>query len=555
MEQVTKAMQFLSKNRFWVGCVIATLALVVMFYFASTRLATERNAFTSEILSSVQTVDKIMKNSADIGPENKAVVAHPNEQTRMGMGAELNSTMESMAQAWKLRRSQQESVLKWPTTVLTNTLVLQTFAQFDPPEKFTTIEQGRLASFLDAYREQIPNRMPEICQVIGTKWEFPKDVPQQVAGNGRDQSGQNPSIKVGGLDSDLNRVVVRWDKKNQELWRDKLTIFEGIDGNKTKTPTAYQVLALQQDLWLLEAMFDIVKKVNGTADANDLAAIKNIHYVVFGREARTKLGKVSPPNMKWARAGGSATAAAAAQRGAAPDEDEFRSSTGGPANSSDPFGEQAKSFDVTLPEAMAQMAPFHGRYVDENFDPISIVDLQTALSGDSLPDTLLEAIVAKRVPVRIAVKMDETKIKQFIAECAASPFAFEIFQVRINRDVSGDDIKLAGGTKRTSGQGESDRNSPVIGTGGGAQGGGGSGSGVLGDDPGGGTGSSSSNTGAREVESIDTRTTFDVNVEFYGIVKIYNPVDDKRVRQLIDANSGNKVTGINENSNLTIATK
>lgn len=552
MEQLTKAMQFLSKNRFWVSCVVATLALVVMFYFASTRLASERNTFTSEILNSVQTVDKIKKTGADVGAENKAVVAHPNEQTRVGMGAELNSTMESMVQAWKLRRSQQESVLKWPTTVFANPLVLQTFAQFDPPEKFTTIEQGRLASFLDAYREQIPNRMPEICQVIGTRWEFPKDLPQQVAGNGREQSGQNPTIKVGGLDSDLNRVVVRWDKKNQELWRDKLTIFEGIDGNKTKTPTAYQVLALQQDLWLLEAMFDIVKKVNGTADANDLAAIKNIHYVVFGREARTKLGKVSAPNLKWARVGGSASAAAAAQRGSAPDEDEFRGSAGGPTGNTDPFGGQSKAFDVALPEAVAQMAPFHGRYVDENFDPISIVDLQAALAGDGLPETLLEAVAAKRVPVRIAVKMDETKIKQFIAECAASPFAFEIFQVRINRDVSGDDIKLAGGTKQTSGQGDSDRNSPVIGTGGGA--GGGSGSGVLGDDPGGGTGSSSSSIETRKVEAIDTRTTFDVNVEFYGIVKIYNPVDEKRVRQLIDANSGNKVTD-NNNANATIANK
>jgi hypothetical protein len=534
-------MQFLSKNRFWVGCVIATLAFIVMFYLASNKLASDRNTFTNEIMTSVQTVDKILKTGADVGAENKAVVAHPNDVTKQGMASELTTTMDSLAQAWKLRRSQQESVLKWPTTVFANPLVLQTLSQFDPPEKFTTIDQGRLLSFLDAYREQIPNRMPEICGIVGARWEFGKEVPKQVAENGRDQSSQNPTINPGGIDNDLNRVVVHWDKKNQELWRDKLTIFEGIDGNKTKTPTAYQVLALQQDLWLLEAMFDIVKKVNGTADANDLAAVKNIHYVVFGREARTKLGKVSAPNQKWAKSGAAATAAAATQRGGAPDEDDFRGGGGGPTNSSDPFAGQTKAFDANPPEALAQMAPFHGRYVDQNFDPISIADLQTALSNPALPDTLLEAVVAKRVPVRIAVKMDETKIKQFIAECAASPFAFEIFQVRINRDVTGDDIKLAGGSKRSSGQGDSDRNSPVIGTGGQAAGGG-SGSGVVGDDPGGGTGAGADSASARKVEAIDTRTTFDVNVEFYGIVKIYNPVDEQRIRQLIEKESGNTIT-------------
>jgi hypothetical protein len=45
-------------------------------------------------------------------------------------------------------------------------------------------------------------------------------------------------------------------------------------------------------------------------------------------------------------------------------------------------------------------------------------------TNKALPDQDLELVVARRIPVRIALKMQENKIPAFIAACANSPFCF-----------------------------------------------------------------------------------------------------------------------------------
>ena len=99
-------------------------------------------------------------------------------------------------------------------------------------------------------------------------------------------------------------------------------------------------------------------------------------------------------------------------------------------------------FDLYPGEGKEQLGPFHGRYVDKNFKPLTATQVQEILTGKTFPEENLELLVAKRVPVRIALKMDERKIDDFIAACANSPFAFEIWQVRVNRPL--DPIVLAG---------------------------------------------------------------------------------------------------------------
>ncbi len=149
--------------------------------------------------------------------------------------------------------------------------------------------------------------------------------------------------------------------------------------------------------------------------------------------------------------------------------------------------------------------PYHNRYVDINFDPIDGDVVRQVIEGTELPEQNLELIVAKRVPVRIALRMDERRISDFMAACANSPFAFEIQQVRWNKHTpGGEEIAFGGG----GGSGDEDRL-------------GGMGVG-LGAAPGG---------GALTAKPVHIRTNYDVNVEFYGIVKIYNPVRAKFLKK------------------------
>ena len=109
----------------------------------------------------------------------------------------------------------------------------------------------------------------------------------------------------GGSDAemvDMNKYAVIWSDINQDLWWQKLTMFAGRDDHKgaINVPTPLQCYMLQQDLWLLEAMFRIIRQVNGNSNANDLSVVKNIDHVVFGREVGGKLGELTPPDPRLA---------------------------------------------------------------------------------------------------------------------------------------------------------------------------------------------------------------------------------------------------------------
>jgi hypothetical protein len=112
------------------------------------------------------------------------------------------------------------------------------------------------------------------------------------------------------------------------------------------------------------------------------------------------------------------------------------------------------------------------------------------------------------VPVRIALKMDERKIADFMAACANSPFAFEIQQVRWNRHTPGGDEITLNGDGGSAGASTEKRSG-------------------MGND----LGMDGFNANPVDVVPVETRTNYDVYVEFFGIVKIYNPVREEDLKR------------------------
>src|SRR6185295_16827541 len=75
--------------------------------------------------------------------------------------------------------------------------------------------------------------------------------------------------------------------------------------------------------------------------------------------------------------------------------------------------------------------PAMNRYVDDKYAPLPPERLRGALKSTTPEDALLA--VAKRMPVRIRVVMDQRKLNVLLAECGNSKLPVEIHQVRINR--------------------------------------------------------------------------------------------------------------------------
>lgn len=551
MDTLLPIINFFRVNRFWLTCFVLAGAMIGVWFMASGELTTAMNQAKSGIEQKVTAANGIISTTAvDVGD---GIVAHPNDATIKGMTAELDKGTQAVLDAWKLRYDAQKELMTWPEEVTKSKEFVEYFSQFRPFETFPETRKGTtMRELLQVYHQQIPGRMDAICDIIGTKWKFSEKEAEENK-KAQDESGANKNDKGGGeqanrgdprdrgapkggarpprgggddrsrsglqanATADDSKDVVKWDEKNQELWFSKLTNFKGFDDNDLpwNLPTPLQIYTLQQDLWLLEAMFNIIKTVNGDADANDLAKVKRIDHVVFGREARAQLGTIREPQQGLAaeQATGAATGSSAGglqgdKRGAGARRMERNQRLA--QGSDDPF--------AAVPDPTN--SPFHGRYVDVNFAPIKAEDVRNVYKGTELPDKYLELIVAKRVPVRIAVRMDERYIPEFLAACSKSAFAFEVNQVRINRHVAGDEIVRVGGSMGAGGSSSAEKGGrPDRGAGIGAGGGAGGGTGLIGD------GQAKQSGGDESDVDVEVRTNFDVDVEFYGVVKIYNPVN------------------------------
>lgn len=549
MEQLIPVIEFVKKNRFWLASGVLAVAMIVAWFLAVRTLDQQRATYTSQIAQKIQSIQTIKSTSAIPDKTLLPEPVHPNEQTLAGMRQEIRATAESVLRAWELRYKAQKKIRKWPKEIATRQF-LAVFGKYEPPEIYPIGDSGlNVQAYLRIYKKEIPKTMDRLSAIIRADWKHKTKVTTVDAtadddnaddsGDAGDETDSGDTADAGENRPVLNvsvmgesDAVVEWNEENQDLWWEKMTSFKGRDDNKlpTNDPSPSQMFMLQQDLWLLEAMFNVVKTVNGEADANDLAVIKTIDHVVFGREALGQLGELEKPDPNMLLA-----AEATAGAGTAEKKDDSGIPQG--RNELDRGRREARRDALNQPGTGAAslnltfdgQPAYHYRYVDPNFEPIPAETVHSILTGKELPTEHIELVVAKRVPFRFACQMDERKIPEFLNACSRwgyneddpdgiSPFVFEVTQVRINKHVPMEGIELQGANSGgAGGAGEQDGSRGASAQMGG-QGMGLDGGGETSGD------SSSSQGGISKSESTETRTTYDVAVEFYGIVRIYNPV-------------------------------
>ena len=528
MDSLAPVINWIKRNGFWLCSGFVAVAAVVGWYLASTQMQEAKTKSIRDYqstFSSVKNIRNVAAVTAEDGVE-EPIVAHPNADTAEKMTERLEATCDAVIKAWKMKRERQEPLMQFPKEVLgENTYRFFTLSK--PPEEVANGEVvGREGeTYLRTYGEQIPKKFALIARSIKANWKFDqeridaearrlakeKEEMARMGMMGNEMGNRGDMMGNNKLDLELNKFAVIWDDRNQKLWHTKLTDFQNYDDNvkSSKSPTLLQAQMLQQDIWLLEGMFNIIKSVNGSATTNDLAVIKEIHHIAFGREARAKLGEVMEPDK---RLGGAKVPAmdATGEEGMMEMMSGMSSSMG-----TEPVEGE---FDINADES-----PFHGRYVNVDLEPVPALEVINVVTGEQFPETNLELIVGKRVPFRLKVKMDERKINAFLSQCANSPFEFEVLQLRINRQGITQPIEFNGGKE------ENKAATTIEG-----------GMGNMGDMM---SGMDMEFSGmpsfeiqklrALEPSEIETRLSYDVDVEFYGVVKLYNPVRGNYLRQAV----------------------
>jgi len=508
MDKLRPLINWLVRNRFWVTCVLVTIASIATWFMAWSTVEKKREDRARVLNSKKSSIEGVLATAVKTGVGENELPLHPNDSTKRGMQQRIEEAAKSALAAWEVRYQKQQDLLKISEVLpghIRNALV-----DHKPMEK--PLESELLSETQrDTFRKSISKQMPLIAKKIQTRWTYNEkgEKLDDLAVENRGSSSADPKAET---PTDL----VRWDKDNQELWNSKTTEFVGFNRNfdTAGRPTTQQALALQQDLWILEGIFDAVSEVNKGFTANDLAPIEKIDHVLVGIDAVNKnLGKLAefnyvPPSTssssgsKGKIGGGVTSKAQARNKGAKGNLRKAKSKRKG---------------SVYNPGASS--SPFHGRYVDRDYSQLNESDITNAITSDKLTNQSYLA-VAKRVPVRIALKMDERRVNDFLAAAANSPFAFEIRQVRINKHVPGEGVDRKPQGAPTNNKKDKERGS--IGLGGGAGGGGNAADGP----PSGGGGAGSD---ADDAFYSERRANFDIKVEFIGIVKIYNPVNESLI--------------------------
>ena len=223
------------------------------------------------------------------------------------------------------------------------------------------------------------------------------------------------------------------------------------------------MLYAQEDLWVLTTLIEIIQRTNGDAMIRSQAAIKAIDFIQIGKD-------VTPPSQQGFNV---VKPAPLGDPDAAADDTEPKSEEPlvfGPdvvASSAEPAVDGA-----TGASAESKLALVKNRYYDENYEPIA--DLQSS-----------SVAVAKRIPVRLRLLMDQRQINKLLVECANAPLTFEVRQLRFNPQ----------GIKRNG----LNEGMPTEGS-------------LFGR--------------SQAVKSLEDYQSLDRTVELFGIIYIFNPVDE-----------------------------
>ena len=501
MEKLAPAIAWIKENGFWLANGFLLLLMIGIWYMQTGTLKEQQGENEKKIKTQFDTAQRVMgKKPDDI--TDAAVRLHPNRSTQEGMQAELEQVVDSLVAAWELRVETQKKLLVFPE--LGSPKFNEIFGRYNPPEKFPVkYTDSEIEGLLGLYNDKIKNHMIKLCGENGVRTNWRKDPENYEQTDAADGSSSGSSGDADGKvfkveDEDAARFAVLWSDINQKLWYDKLTVFRDRDDHNKASidPTPLQCYMLQQDLWVLEAMFNIIRELNGDSSAIDTSAIKQIDHIGIGREGAPGDVELHPVDSRLAPKsddesdtdGGSSRGGSRGGSGGGDSQHEM-------LFSEEELSEDPENNDTEEPSETG-LPPFHNLYVDTKFEPISSEEVLKVVEGAELPESYLELLIAKRLPVRIGVKMDERKISEFMAACINSPFSFEIQQVRINRHASGGEvIGLGGGPAAKTDRGNDNAKS------------------------------------FDDVSRVETRTNYDVNVEFFGIIKIYNPVRADLIRK------------------------
>jgi hypothetical protein len=401
---------------------------------------------------------------------------HPNERVVQAAHAKQEELKKKVMDAWRTLYKQQEAKNPWPD------VLGQDFVNFI---KSQPVDAEIPSHLREVYQNFIIQRFPRLLELIDVR----RPKPGTKAAEKPSATGELATGEAEPKPSDYTGMVF-WNENNLKAIQEPY--------KWGSLPSTLQVRMAQEDLWVYEALLRIIRNTNEGAKDYYKAPVRRIEAVEIGPAAAGAFARVGSAAATFGSAEGGGEGVppeggAAPVESAPPPDGDPNAVPGGPEQG-------AATLDNVSRNLLDQ------RYVDSKGKPLA------AGTAHPYPEF-------KMMPVRLKLVMNQMQIPRLLAQCANSNMPVEVRQVRIRPDDSG---RLDMSNSAAGG-----------GAGGGAPGpeGGVPGPGGPGGGPEGPV--MRSTEGARGDDS--TGLSLYVPVEVLGIIYIYNPPDEAKLRPAAQA--------------------
>lgn len=464
MDKAKEIWGFVKRQHFWILSPILFIIGLVGWFMATGKLAKSFDENKGKVDSYISTMSGV-----------RGISPHPNQEYLDNMAKLIEQRRENVRKAWEKKWENQKQRLVWPEAL--NKELRDVVDGMRPIESVGKEKDNALRPIERGwYVDFVKQELPRLAKTIGSNWEPAAVAGASFSASGFGGGGTRSSEPRGGEprggqsygeEVDESQVVA-WNPVNQGEFAARL-----IAPYDVNPPRVREILYTQEELWVLGSIIDVIKKTNGDVMARSQAAIKEIRHIKIG-------GDVKPPREQGFNV--VRPAALVGEEGASPDgaAPEAAAEPTGGDKGAEPAPGAVSPEGVPLAPIDPVELMVKNRYYDENYEPIP--DLATLK---------LTGMVAKRIPVRLMVLMDQRKMNKLLVEAANAPLTFEVRQLRFNPSsdaTSGPSGVLGGG--RAS---EMSFASPAM---------------------------------RSKVRDLKDYQTYDRWVELFGIIYIFNPVND-----------------------------
>lgn len=548
MDQLKPLLAGIKTHRFWIISGLIFVAYMGAWFMTTSWFAKQTEERISKIKGAQSTVDGVRK-----------IQLHPNDHSKLGMEQLTQAYIDQVDEAWREQYKTQwtpenrQSVLVWPDLGEDFLRIVQDLYPIETQVKFPTESEPLTTPLRNRYRYYIRDYLPELAKIVGAKWMVgaqggfdgaggmmgggPMGGPMGGGPMGGDPMGGGMDPMGGGSGRPAARaedesILVDWPKSRQEEMVSSHFTF-------TSTPTTLEVMYAQEDLWVFTALLDIIRIANGNIKSKYQASIKQIYYIDIGRNASGITSRVKRASAAAAGGGPGSMMDPMGGGGSpmAPGGGMDGYGAGGAPGAPGPMGGAITPGmgDATGTGAAAVADPAGGRYVDRNFKPLEAAKLRAAYDSTNPDDAILA--VAKQMPLRIRVRMDQRKLDRLLAAFANYPLQVEIRQVRVNcKDGRTFRGGMGGGSMGGGPMGGGPMGGGMPAMGEGPPGGGGfDPNGAMGGgEMGGGMPGMPGMPGMGGGAAQNANSSWDVDVELYGIINLYNPVNREKIGKKVE---------------------